>query len=86
MVNSLSSLVKHIVLSDYVTEIKHTNRYVVKSGNLKPKWVHYKTLKSSDEEQIHSHIQTCKYQYPESDILLKAYDSDTEMIEIYKIL
>ena len=61
MVHSLSYLVKHIVLSDYVTEIKHTNRYVVKSGNLKPKWVHYKTLKLCDEKQIHSHIQTCKY-------------------------
>lgn len=86
MVNSLSSLIKHIVRSDYITEIKHTNRYVVKSGHIKPKWVHFKTLKTCNEKEIHTQIQTCKYQYPDSDILLKAHDPDTEITEIFKVL
>lgn len=87
-------LAQNIINSDYDFVIKHSNRYVIKTcANKRAKikisreWETFKppymNCKKSDDI-IHT-INLCRQKYPSDDILLQAYDKDTEMMEIYKI-
>lgn len=77
------TLVNHIKSNDLKPIIKYGNRFIVKNNTAIRKWYVFKEL--HDAESISQTIFDCKKENPSNDILLEAYDKDTDMIEVYKL-
>lgn len=78
---SLQFLVSHIIKNDYKPCIKYGNHKIDKNKEQRS----WKTYKSSSQKHLMNDVLSCKSSFPMCDILLEAYDKETEILEVYQI-
>ena len=78
---SLQFLVSHIIKNDYKPCIKYGNQKI----DIKKERRSWKTYKSSSQKHLMNDLLSCKSTFPMCDILLEAYDKETEILEVYQV-
>lgn len=80
------SLVTHIITNNYRLDIKHSNTYNYKNNKIHRAWIHFNSFEYPSYDNIIDSVILCRTYHPYDDILLQAYDKETEILEVHQIL